>query len=184
MNPRHVQVLMDDSTAVSQAGGGAFTNSGISGVRGMELLHLSENMDYSEICSRSDKHRSRFRIEELQRSNRMDSQQDGIQENNQEVLYARSGPICLWTQQLVTTLCGELPRPGVNSDRCFSLALGQWKVFLHALTPDSAGTTTGASSRTCNSPTLAGSAVVSSPPRVTSRFSGSVTDSGYQFMFR
>ena len=96
MNPRHVQVLMDNSTAVSQARGeGAFTNFG---VRDMELLHLSENMDYSEICSRSDKHRSRFRIEELQRSDGMDSQQDGIQENNQEVLYARSGPICLSTQ--------------------------------------------------------------------------------------
>ena len=39
-----------------QARGDTFTDSGISGVRDMELLHLSENMDYSVTCSRSDKH--------------------------------------------------------------------------------------------------------------------------------
>ena len=94
---------------ITSEGEGAFTNSG---VRDMELVHLSDNMDYSEICSRSDKHRSRLRIEELQRSSGMDSQQDGIMENNQEVVYARSGPICLSTQQPVTTLCGEILRPG------------------------------------------------------------------------
>ena len=78
-----------------QARGDTFTDSGISGDRDIELLHLSENMDYNETCFWSDKHRSRFRIEELQRSNGMDSQQDGIPENNQEVLYARSGLLCL-----------------------------------------------------------------------------------------
>ena len=49
-------------------------------------------------------------------------------------------------------------------------------IVLSAPAPDSAGTTPGSSNRTCNSPTLARAAVVSSPPRVTSRFSGSVTD--------
>ena len=164
-----------------QARGDTFTNSGFSGVRYMELFYLSENMDYSETRSRSDKHRSRFRIEELQRSNGMDSQQDGIPENNQEVLYARSGPVCLSTQQPVTTLCGEIPRPGVNSDRCFSSAMGTVE-GVHtcsnsAPASDSAETTTGSSNGTCDSPNLARAAVVSSLPRVTSGLSGSVTDS-------
>ena len=164
-----------------QARGDTFTDSGISGVRDMELLHLSENMDYSETCSRSDKHRSRFRIEELQRSNGMGSQLDGIPENNQEVLYARSGSLCPSAQQSVTTLCGEIPKPGVNSDRCFSSALetveGVHTWFNSAPASDSAETTTGSSNGTCDSPNLARAAVVSSPPRVTSGLSGSVTDS-------
>ena len=67
-----------------QTKGDTFTNSGVVGVRDMEFLHLSADMDYSETCSRSDQHRCRFCVEELQRSNGMDTQQDGIPENNQE----------------------------------------------------------------------------------------------------
>ena len=111
----------------------------------------------------------------------MDSQQDGIPENNQEVLYARSGPLCLSAQQPVTTLCGEIPRPGVKNYRCFSSALGTVEgvhtCFSSAPASDSAETTTGSSNGSCDSPNLARAAVVSSPPRVTSGLSGSVTDS-------
>ena len=48
-----------------QARGDTFPNSGMSGIRDMELLHLSADIDYSETCSWSDEHRSRFCIEEL-----------------------------------------------------------------------------------------------------------------------
>ena len=165
-----------------QTRGDTFTNSGVIGVRDMEILHLSADMDYSETCSRGDQHRCKFCVEELQRSNGMDTQQDGIPENNQKVLYARSGPICLSAQQPATTLCGQIPRPGVNCDGCFSSTLGTVE-GVHtcsnsAPASDSAETTTGSSNGTGDSPDLARAAVVSNPSGVTSGLSSSVTNSG------
>ena len=165
-----------------QTRGDTFTNSGVVGVRDMEILHLSADMDYSETCSRGDQHRCRFCVEELQRSNGMDTQQDGIPENNQKVLYARSGPICLSAQQPATTLCGQIPRPGVNCDGCFSSTLGTVE-GVHtcsnsAPASDSAETTTESSNGTGDSPDLARAAVVSNPSGVTSGLSSSVTNSG------
>ena len=166
-----------------QARGETFTNSGTSGIRDMELLHIiSADMDYSETCSRSDEHRSRFCIEELQQQNEMDSEQESIPDDNQEVLHPRGGSIRISNHQPTTTLCGKIPSPRVNSNRCFSPAL--WIVDgVHtrsnsALATDSAEITTGSSNGTGHSRNLARTAMVLSPPGATSGFSSAVTDSG------
>ncbi|CAB4027500.1 Hypothetical predicted protein [Paramuricea clavata] len=141
----------------------------------MELLHISADMDYSETCSWGDEHRSRFCIEELQQQNGMDSEQESIPNDNQEVLHARGGSICISNQQPTTTLCGKIPRPRVSSNRCFSLALGTLD-GVHtrsnsALATDFAEITTGPNNGTGDSPNLARTAMVPSPPGATSVFS-------------
>ena len=103
MNPIHIHVLVDNSTALSyiykQARGDTFTNSGISGVRDMELLQGVTNIE-ADFTSRNFNDRTKW------------TQQDGIPENSQEVLCARSEPFCLSAPQPVTALCGEIPGPG------------------------------------------------------------------------
>ncbi|CAB4011272.1 Gag-Pol poly [Paramuricea clavata] len=145
----------------------------ISGIRDMELLHISGDMDYSETCSWGDEHRSRFCIKELQQQNGMDSEQESIPNDNQEVLHPRGGSICMSNQQ---------PRyPGSVATDAFLQHWGQWTVFIHtpigALAMDFAEITTGPSNGTGDSPNLARTAMVPSPPGATSGFSSSVTNS-------
>ena len=83
MNPRHIQVLMDNSTAVSciNKRGGTHSPTLVSLALKIWNYCISRKI---WITARhfSHKHRSRFGIEELQRSNGMgtgrNSQQDGI----------------------------------------------------------------------------------------------------------
>ena len=186
MNPRHSQVLMDNSTAVSYINKRGGTHSPTLASLALEIL----NYCISRKIWNTARHVPGVTNVEADFASRnfndqtewtLNIQQDGIPENNQEVLYARSGPLCLSAQQPVTTLCGEIPRPGVKSNQCFSSALGTVEgvhtCFSSAPSSDSAETTTGSSNGTCDSPNLARAAVVSSPPRVTSGLSGSVTDS-------
>ena len=102
----------------------------------MELLHLSENMDYSETCFRSDKHRSRFCMEELQRSNGMDSQQDGVFQRITKRFYTQKVDL------FVSRLNNQLPRYVVRYPDPGSVE-GVHTCSNSAPASDSAETTTG-----------------------------------------
>jgi hypothetical protein len=185
MHPRHIQVLMDNSTAVSHINKRGGTHSPTLACLALEIW----NFCISRQILITARHvpgvtntGADFASKNFVFNNRTDSEQESTPDDNQEVLHPRGGSICISNQQPATTLCGKIPRPRVSSNRCFSPALGTVD-GVHtrsnsALATDSAEITTGSSNGTGDSPNLARTAMVPSPPGATGGFSSSVTDSG------